>query len=334
MPGRAPTVPTTQAAGPKIAWIADEEPEHYARARRLYMPSSWLVRRLTGAYVLDHHSASQCTPLYDTHARQWYAPWAAEVAPGIELPPLRWSGEAAGTLTPDTARETGLPAGIPVTTGTIDTWAEALSVGAQGTGDLMLMYGTTMFVVHTVPEPLTSESLWAEPGLDALDLADRAGVHAVDGGAQRRVVFVGQQDARPHAADADGGHGDVAGGGQFAGEGGELVPPDGGVHLEAAGTRPGGGVLPYGRGFHPLPEPGVRDGMRDGMRAGTTPRPDRSRPGTPALRGAGARRSLSLFPENAARSSHASARRTQACGPATGHRGLHSQLRSGQARSR
>ncbi|MEV5551791.1 FGGY-family carbohydrate kinase [Streptomyces sp. NPDC052309] len=155
---------TTQAAGPKIAWIAEEEPELYARARRLYMPSSWLVARLTGAYVLDHHSASQCTPLYDTHTCQWYAPWAAEVAPGIDLPPLRWSGEAAGTVTAEAARETGLPAGIPVTTGTIDAWAEALSVGAQHTGDLMLMYGTTMFLVHTVPEPLTSPSLWGTVG--------------------------------------------------------------------------------------------------------------------------------------------------------------------------
>lgn len=87
---------TTQAAGPKIAWIADEEPDLYARARRLYMPSSWLVRKLTGTYVLDHHSASQCTPLYDTLAGEWYHPWAAEVAPGIDLPPLRWSGEPAG----------------------------------------------------------------------------------------------------------------------------------------------------------------------------------------------------------------------------------------------
>ncbi|WP_028801309.1 FGGY-family carbohydrate kinase [Streptomyces sp. 142MFCol3.1] len=155
---------STQAAGPKIAWIADEEPELYTRARRLYMPSSWLVRNLTGNYVLDHHSASQCTPLYDTLACEWYAPWAAEVAPGIELPPLRWSGEAAGTLTARAARESGLPAGIPVTTGTIDAWAEALSVGAQNNGDLMLMYGTTMFLIHTVPEPLTSPSLWGTVG--------------------------------------------------------------------------------------------------------------------------------------------------------------------------
>ncbi|GHJ37700.1 FGGY-family carbohydrate kinase [Streptomyces sp. TS71-3] len=155
---------STQAAGPKIAWIAEREPDVYRRARRLYMPSSWLVRRLTGNYLLDHHSASQCTPLYDTTALDWYAPWAAEVAPGIELPPLAWSGEPAGEVTPEGARATGLPAGIPVITGTVDAWAEALSVGAQGTGDLMLMYGTTMFLIHTVPEPLTSPSLWGTVG--------------------------------------------------------------------------------------------------------------------------------------------------------------------------
>src|SRR5689334_3809464 len=56
---------STQAAGAKVAWVADEEPELFADARRMYMPSSWLVHGLTGEYVLDHHSASQCTPLYD-----------------------------------------------------------------------------------------------------------------------------------------------------------------------------------------------------------------------------------------------------------------------------
>lgn len=155
---------SSQAAGAKVAWVADEEPAAYARARRLYMPSSWLVRGLTGAYVLDQHSASQCTPLYDTVAQDWFRPWAGEVAPGIELPPLRWPGEAAGTVTAEAAAQTGLPAGIPVITGTVDAWSEALSVGAQGVGDLMLMYGTTMFLVHTVPGRLTSPSLWGTVG--------------------------------------------------------------------------------------------------------------------------------------------------------------------------
>lgn len=155
---------SSQAAGAKIAWIADEEPERYARARRLYMPSSWLVHRLTGAYVLDHHSASQTTPLYDTHALAWYGPWADRIAPGLELPPLRWSGEEAGTVTAEAARLTGLPQGVPVITGTVDAWAEALSVGAHRPGDLMLMYGTTMFLVHTVPDLLTDPALWSTVG--------------------------------------------------------------------------------------------------------------------------------------------------------------------------
>ncbi|MER7397847.1 FGGY-family carbohydrate kinase [Streptomyces sp. NPDC000151] len=155
---------SSQAAGAKIAWVADEEPELFARARRLYMPSSWLVRKLTGAYVLDHHSASQTTPLYDTVARSWYAPWAELICPDLELPPLRWSGEAAGTVTAEAARLTGLPAGVPVITGTVDAWAEALSVGAHTVGDLMLMYGTTMFLVHTVPGLLTAPALWSTVG--------------------------------------------------------------------------------------------------------------------------------------------------------------------------
>ena len=155
---------TTQAAGAKVAWVGESEPEIFERARRLFMPASWLAFNLTGEYVLDHHSASQCTPLYDTQALAWHHPWANEICPGIELPPLRWPGDVAGTVTAAAAEATGLPAGIPVITGTIDAWSEAISAGAQEPGDLMLMYGTTMFLVHTVDRPLTHPSLWGTVG--------------------------------------------------------------------------------------------------------------------------------------------------------------------------
>jgi xylulokinase len=156
---------TSQAVGPKLRWIADHEPEIFARAERLFMPASWLGYQLTGAYGLDFHSASQCTPLFDTEALGWYRPWADPLAGGIELPPLRWAGDVLGEVSAAAAAQTGIPAGLPVITGTIDAWSEAVSVGADTTGDLMLMYGTTMFLVHTVAERLTTPSMWGTVGV-------------------------------------------------------------------------------------------------------------------------------------------------------------------------
>lgn len=155
---------STQAVGPKLAWLADHEPAVFAQARRLFMPSSWLTYRLTGHYVLDHHSASQSTPLYDTDARDWYIPFAALIAPEIELPRLMWPGDIAGEVTAAAAEATGLPVGIPVITGTIDAWSEAISVGAQQPGDLMLMYGTTMFLINTLDRRVTVPELWGTIG--------------------------------------------------------------------------------------------------------------------------------------------------------------------------
>ena len=155
---------SSQAAGAKVLWVAEEEPELFARAARLYMPSSWLVRHLTGMYILDHHSASQCTPLYDVHAQGWYEPWVNRICPSLALPPLAWADDVAGTVTSLASEVTGLPAGIPVVTGTIDAWSEAISAGAHGVGDLMLMYGTTMFLVNTVAEPVAERSLWGPVG--------------------------------------------------------------------------------------------------------------------------------------------------------------------------
>ncbi len=155
---------TSQAAGPKIVWIADEEPDAYARARRLFMPASWLARRLTGAYVLDHQSASQTSPLYDVGAGTWHEPWWDRYAPGIEAPRLAWAGDVAGEVTDAAADATGIPVGTPVIVGTIDAWTEAVSVGAHEPGDLMLMYGTTMFLIATGTETLRTPSMWTTVG--------------------------------------------------------------------------------------------------------------------------------------------------------------------------
>lgn len=155
---------TSQSAGPKIAWIADEDPDAWQRAKRLFMPASWLARKLTGAYVLDHQSASQSSPLYDIENERWHDAWWQQYADGIERPPLTWACEIAGAVTATASALTGIPVGTPVITGTIDAWSEAVSVGAHGDGDLMLMYGTTMFLIATGAQTLRTPSMWTTAG--------------------------------------------------------------------------------------------------------------------------------------------------------------------------
>jgi xylulokinase len=152
---------TTQAVGPKLAWLAKHEPAVMDRATRLFMPASWLGYRLTGAYRLDYHSASQSSPMFDRHVLGWYEPWSSQIAPGIELPQLCWPGDIVGYTVGNVP---GLAAGIPVIAGTIDAWTEALSVGAQTPGDLMVMYGTTTFLVATVEQAVTTPSMWGTVG--------------------------------------------------------------------------------------------------------------------------------------------------------------------------
>jgi xylulokinase len=156
---------TTQAVGPKLLWLRRHEPDVWERTERFFMASSYLIHRLTGTYVLDHHSASQCTPLYDVRTNEWIPDWAEEVAPGLELPPLLWADEVAGEVTAEAARLTGLPPGLVVTAGTIDAWAEAESAGVRSPGDVMVMYGTTMFMVGMVEELVPSDRLWGTAGL-------------------------------------------------------------------------------------------------------------------------------------------------------------------------
>jgi xylulokinase len=86
------------------------------------------------------------------------------VAPQLELPPLTWPGSVVGEVTGGAAAATGLPAGAPVVAGTIDAWSEAVSVGAQQPGDLMLMYGSTMFLINTVTDLVTWPTLWSTVG--------------------------------------------------------------------------------------------------------------------------------------------------------------------------
>lgn len=167
---------SSQALGPKLEWIRRHEPDVWSRTRGWYMASSFVIRRLTGEYVLDHHSASQCDPLYDLGAGTWAEDWAESIAPGVPLPRLVWPGERVGEVSARGAELSGIPVGTPVMGGTIDAWAEAFSVGVRAPGDLMIMYGSTLFLVQVVDRPLALPGLWSTRGVEPGTYSAAAGM--------------------------------------------------------------------------------------------------------------------------------------------------------------
>lgn len=166
---------SSQALGPKLLWLRRHEPETWERTRRWHMASSFAVERLTGEWVLDHHSASQCDPLYDLAANGWSTDWAEEVVGALPLPRLAWPAEVVGTVHAEGAAATGIPAGTPVAAGTIDAWAEAVSAGVRAPGQLMVMYGSTMFFVAGSEHPARSAGIWTTTGVDPGTLTQAAG---------------------------------------------------------------------------------------------------------------------------------------------------------------
>lgn len=157
---------SSQATGPKIMWIKKNEPEIYKKARWFVDATTFIVARLTSRVIVDHFSAGAQVPLYDP----WKHEWNSEMCEGIveieRLPEIGWSNEVAGEVRDWAAEQTGLKVGTPVMTGTIDAGAEALSVGVIRSGEMMMMYGSTIFIIQvTENDQARDKRLWAGPYL-------------------------------------------------------------------------------------------------------------------------------------------------------------------------
>jgi xylulokinase len=155
---------TSQSVGPKVRWIVDEEPPVWEATRRVFGTTSYLVSRLTGEYVLDHHSASHWAPLYDQMKNSWIGEWAERVAPGLILPGLVWPQETCGRVSREAAEATGLSEGTPVAGSTIDSWAEVAAAGLREPGEGLLVYGTSMFLTEVDSPARVDARLWRTVG--------------------------------------------------------------------------------------------------------------------------------------------------------------------------
>jgi xylulokinase len=156
---------TSQSVGPKILWLRRNKPEIFSRTHKILTSTSFLVHRLTGRFVIDHYTAANSSPLYLVDERQWSDALSADIVVLDRLPELAWTTDIAGGVSTRASAETGLAQGTPVIVGTVDAAAEALSVGVLDNGDMMLMYGSTIFIIMITEARVRDSRLWYAPWL-------------------------------------------------------------------------------------------------------------------------------------------------------------------------
>jgi xylulokinase len=128
---------------PKIVWLRNEEPAHYARVASVLLPKDYIRLLLTGERATDASDAAG-TLLLDLRARDY----SDEVLKGLEiprewLPRVHEGPEVTGRLRPEVAAELGLPAGLPVVAGGGDNAAAAVGTGVVRAGVLSSSIGTS-----------------------------------------------------------------------------------------------------------------------------------------------------------------------------------------------
>ena len=151
----------------KVRWLKRNRLRDHAA--RFHQPVSYVVKRLTGAFVIDHALASTtmvCAldePRYDPALLNLFGIDAAE------LPRIDHAAALAGRLHESGAALTGLPRGLPVAVGTGDDFSTSIGAGLLAPGRVSVGLGTGEVVGALHRSPLIDDAGLVEthpyPGL-------------------------------------------------------------------------------------------------------------------------------------------------------------------------
>lgn len=127
-------------------WIAQHEPEIWARVHKFLLLSGYHTLRLTGHY--RDAVASQVGYLpFDFKLQQWAKAsdwkWRALAIEEDMLPDLLPAGATLGGITEQASAETGIPEGLPLIASGSDKACEVLGAGCIASDYGSLSYGTT-----------------------------------------------------------------------------------------------------------------------------------------------------------------------------------------------
>ena len=134
----------------KILWVRNNEPENYARCRKILLPKDYIRYMLTGEFATEVSDASGMQ-LLDIGGRCWSDEVLTKL--GIDkslLAPVYESPEVSGRVSKSAAALTGLAVGTPVVGGAGDNAAAAVGTGVVSDGQAFTTIGTSGVVfAHT-----------------------------------------------------------------------------------------------------------------------------------------------------------------------------------------
>ena len=138
----------TGFTAPKILWVKNEEPENFARIKKIMLPKDYLAYKLSGTFCTEYSDASGML-LLDVQNKCW-SKEMLDIC-GIreeQLPKLYESYEVVGNLKPEIAEELGLGTDVKVIAGAGDNAAAAVGTGTVGDGQCNISLGTsgTIFI--------------------------------------------------------------------------------------------------------------------------------------------------------------------------------------------
>jgi xylulokinase len=131
----------TGFTAPKILWLRNKEPKHFAKVTQVLLPKDYIRFRLSGVYATEVSDASG-TLLMDVAKRQWNNKLLEklELDAGL-LPPVFESQEISSALSSDVAKELGLPAGVPIVGGAADNACSGLGERHREEGSRLCIHG-------------------------------------------------------------------------------------------------------------------------------------------------------------------------------------------------
>ena len=136
--------------GPKLKWIARNEPDRRRLVSSILSPKDYLRLKLSGELGSDMSDAAGMW-LLDEAKRAWSPQaFAACEADPAWAPPLFEGSAAVGQIRPEAADAFGLPRGALVAAGGGDAAAGAVGLGAIAPGEAFISLGTaTQLIVAT-----------------------------------------------------------------------------------------------------------------------------------------------------------------------------------------